>query len=80
MEKVDDADVCADVKAIREAMNCRRAPFCLRSTKEDFYRVRVVDELGQVIHERPYAVEIGEDGSRSSRHRSATPPGLAGTS
>lgn len=28
----------------------------------DFYRARVVDGLGQVIHERLFAVEIGEDG------------------
>jgi superfamily II DNA or RNA helicase len=29
----------------------------------DFYRVRVVDGLGQIIHERLFAVEIAEDGA-----------------
>src|SRR5207247_2189723 len=28
----------------------------------DFYRARVVDGLGQVIHERLFAVEISKDG------------------
>jgi superfamily II DNA or RNA helicase len=32
-------------------------------TRIDFYRSRVVDGLGQVIHERLFAVEIGEDGA-----------------
>jgi superfamily II DNA or RNA helicase len=31
-------------------------------TRLDFYRARVVDGLGQVIHERLFAVEIAEDG------------------
>lgn len=31
-------------------------------TRIDFYRARVVDGLGQVIHERLFAVELGEEG------------------
>ena len=38
----------------------------------DFYRARVVDGLGQVIHERLFAVEIAEDGApRLQEPRSA---------
>jgi superfamily II DNA or RNA helicase len=33
-----------------------------RPARIDFYRARVVDGLGQVIHERLYALEIAEDG------------------
>ena len=33
-----------------------------RPARIDFYRARVVDGLGQVIHERLFAVEISEDG------------------
>jgi len=39
----------------------------------DFYRARVVDGLGQVIHERLFAVEIGADGEPQLRE-----PGLIG--
>jgi superfamily II DNA or RNA helicase len=39
----------------------------------DFYRVRVVDGLGQVIHERIFAVEIPENGPVSLQE-----PGLLG--
>jgi hypothetical protein len=34
-----------------------------RPTRLDFYRARVVDGLGQVVHERSFAVEVGEGGS-----------------
>jgi superfamily II DNA or RNA helicase len=34
-----------------------------RSSRIDFYRARVVDGLGQVIHERLFAVEISERGN-----------------
>ncbi len=47
----------------------------------DFYRARVVDGLGQVAHERLFAVEIAEDGEPRLREpsalgdfSSATPP------
>ncbi len=33
----------------------------------DFYRARVVDGLGQVIHERLFAVEVSEDGEPTLR-------------
>src|SRR5207245_3690906 len=33
-----------------------------RPARIDFYRARVVDGLGQVIHERLFAVEVAEDG------------------
>ncbi|TVR84790.1 MAG: DUF3883 domain-containing protein [Rhodospirillales bacterium] len=39
----------------------------------DFYRARVVDGLGQVIHERLFAVEIAEDGTPRLQE-----PGLLG--
>lgn len=39
----------------------------------DFYRARVVDGLGQVIHERLFAVEISEDGPPRLRE-----PGILG--
>ncbi|MBP6875765.1 MAG: DUF3883 domain-containing protein [Candidatus Eisenbacteria bacterium] len=39
----------------------------------DFYRARIVDGLGQVIHERLFAVEIPEDGRPQLRE-----PGLLG--
>jgi hypothetical protein len=39
----------------------------------DFYRARVVDGLGQVIHERLFAVEIAEEGEPRLRE-----PGLLG--
>jgi hypothetical protein len=39
----------------------------------DFYRARVVDGLGQVIHERLFAVEIAEDGTPQLQE-----PGLLG--
>jgi superfamily II DNA or RNA helicase len=39
----------------------------------DFYRARVVDGLGQVIHERLFAVEISEDGEPRLQE-----PGLLG--
>ena len=39
----------------------------------DFYRARVVDGLGQVIHERLFAVEIAEDGEPRLQE-----PGLLG--
>ncbi len=42
----------------------------------DFYRARVVDGLGQVIHERMFAVELGED-SRCSECDPATLGNLA---
>jgi len=34
-----------------------------RPARIDIYRARIVDGLGQVIHERLFAVEIGEDGA-----------------
>ena len=39
----------------------------------DFYRARIVDGLGQVIHERLFAVEIAEDGAPRLQE-----PGLLG--
>jgi hypothetical protein len=33
-----------------------------RPARIDFYRARVVDGLGHIIHERLFAVEIAEDG------------------
>jgi superfamily II DNA or RNA helicase len=39
----------------------------------DFYRARVVDGLGHVVHERLFAVEIGEDGDPAVRE-----PGMLG--
>ncbi len=54
-----------------------------RPARIDFYRARVVDGLGQVIHERLFAVEISEDGPPRLREPSvlgdftpATPPGV----
>jgi superfamily II DNA or RNA helicase len=55
----------------------------------DFYRARVVDGLGDVIHERVFAVELREDGAASLREpgllgnltpasASADPPAVAG--
>jgi hypothetical protein len=35
-----------------------------RPARIDFHRARVVDGLGQVVHERLFAVEIDEDGAR----------------
>jgi superfamily II DNA or RNA helicase len=54
----------------------------------DFYRARVVDGLGQVIHERLFAVEVSNDGKPSLREPSVlgnftpaappeTPPAVA---
>src|SRR5262249_10738291 len=40
-------------------------------TRIDFYRARVVDGLGQVIHERLFAVEVGEDGTPRLQEPSA---------
>jgi superfamily II DNA or RNA helicase len=34
-----------------------------RPTRIDFYRARIVDGLGHVIHERLFAIEIGHDGT-----------------
>jgi hypothetical protein len=39
----------------------------------DFYRARVVDGLGKVVHERLFAVELGEDGGCSQQE-----PGILG--
>lgn len=44
-----------------------------RPARIDFYRARVVDGLGQVIHERLFAVEIAEDAAPQLRE-----PGLLG--
>jgi len=44
-----------------------------RPARIDFYRARVVDGLGQVIHERLFAVEIPEDGAPRLQE-----PGLLG--
>jgi superfamily II DNA or RNA helicase len=44
-----------------------------QSTRIDFYRARVVDGLGQVIHERLFALEITDDGDPRLRE-----PGLLG--
>jgi len=44
-----------------------------RPARIDFYRARIVDGLGQVIHERLFAVEIPEDGSPQLQE-----PGLLG--
>ncbi len=44
-----------------------------RPARIDFYRARVVDGLGQVIHERLFAVEIAADGEPQLRE-----PGLIG--
>lgn len=38
-----------------------------RPARIDFYRARVVDGLGRVIHERLFAVEIGEEGDARLR-------------
>src|SRR5437870_6903995 len=53
-----------------------------RPARIDFYRARVVDGLGQVIHERLFAMEIAEGGeprlqepSRLGNFTPATPPG-----
>ncbi len=42
----------------------------------DFYRARVVDGLGQVIHERLFAVEISEDGDLPAEGSSQAEPRL----
>jgi hypothetical protein len=44
-----------------------------RPARIDFYRARVVDGLGRVIHERLFAVEIAEDGTPRLQE-----PGLLG--
>ncbi len=44
-----------------------------RPARIDFYRARVVDGLGQVVHERLFAVEIAADGEPQLRE-----PGLIG--
>jgi superfamily II DNA or RNA helicase len=44
-----------------------------RPARIDFYRARVVDGLGQVVHERLFAVEIPEDGEPRLQE-----PGLLG--
>src|SRR5208337_154049 len=46
-----------------------------RPARIDFYRARVVDGLGQIIHERLFAVEITEDGAPRlvCRHRGHDP-------
>jgi superfamily II DNA or RNA helicase len=44
-----------------------------RPARIDFYRARVVDGLGQVIHERLFALEIASDGEPQLRE-----PGLIG--
>ncbi|MCA1572913.1 MAG: DUF3883 domain-containing protein, partial [Chloroflexi bacterium] len=41
-----------------------------RPARIDFYRARVVDGLGQVVHERLFAVEIAEDGEPQLREPS----------
>ena len=46
-----------------------------RPARIDFYRARVVDGLGQVVHERLFAVEISEDGEPRLQE-----PGLLGNS
>jgi hypothetical protein len=46
-----------------------------RPARIDFYRARVVDGLGQVIHERLFAIEITEDAAPQLRE-----PGLFATS
>jgi superfamily II DNA or RNA helicase len=43
------------------------------AARVDFYRARVVDGLGQVVHERLFAVEIAEDGAPRLQE-----PGLLG--
>jgi len=40
------------------------------ASRIDFYRAKVVDGLGQVIHERMFAVEIGDDGEAHLREPS----------
>ena len=40
-----------------------------RPARIDFYRARVVDGIGQVIHERLFAVEIAEDGGPRLQER-----------
>ncbi|MGH6955847.1 MAG: protein NO VEIN domain-containing protein, partial [Caulobacteraceae bacterium] len=44
-----------------------------RPARVDFYRARVVDGLGQIIHERLFAVEVGEGGGPRLQE-----PGLLG--
>ncbi len=44
-----------------------------RPARVDFYRARVVDGLGQVVHERFFAVEIADDGAPRLQE-----PGLLG--
>jgi hypothetical protein len=49
----------------RESLNKGACFYSLRhevSARIDFYRAKVVDGLGQVIHERLFAVEVKEDG------------------
>jgi len=67
----------------RHALESAREPFskgaCFYSLQHDaparldFYRARVVDGLGQVIHERLYAVELSEMGAPRLRE-----PGVLG--
>jgi superfamily II DNA or RNA helicase len=61
----------------RHVVDEARQPFALgacfnslqhdRPTRFDFYRARVVDGLGGIIHERLFALEISEDGSAALR-------------
>jgi hypothetical protein len=39
------------------------------AVRVDFYRARIVDGLGHVVHERLFAVEPGGDGSTAGRSR-----------
>jgi len=66
-----DADVFADVKSIREAMERRRAPFYLRRTKEAMvyfpHRERTGLGLPQDLHERiPHTADFRIDGLNST--------------
>jgi len=73
-----DADVYADVKSIREAMNRRRAPFYLRRTKEAmvYFPERRADgswAAEPIFTKRiPHTVDFQIDGAEFDLYRDAT--------
>lgn len=73
-----DADVYADVKSIREAMNRRRAPFYLRRTKEAmvYFPERRADgswAAEQIFTKRiPHTVDFQIDGAEFELYRDVT--------
>ncbi len=64
---------------LKSGQECFAQGACFYSLKHetpsrmDFYRARIVDGLGQIIHEKLFAVEIQEDGSSALRE-----PGMIG--